>query len=272
MVLLLTGAIDLRDHKVPTTKVADLKERLTQYLFSIEYAIDHYRLISDIVFCENTHYSYDYSVLQDKAVKNGKQLEILSFKGDYLNIQKKGKGYGEGESIAYALNHSQLLQNCDGFYKLTGRLVIKNMDQLVSSTKADNRFIFHPKNIYQRQVDHVETFFYKVSKEFYIQTLLNTYQEVDEKHFRYLEHIFYNKLAGLRLRAFKYPVQISGLSGTSGEPYLAEKKAIWMEKINCFLGVHHLQKTTAEKITTQLFAYLLRIRKTIKRFNPKKNR
>lgn len=266
MVLLLTGAIDIRNQKTPSTALTDLSVRLSQYLFSINYAIENYRHISAIVFCENTNYYHDYSALKLKAEEYGKQLEILSFAGDYSQITEKGKGFGEGESIAYALQNSELLKNSRAFFKLTGRLYLRNMDQLVGSAKADNCFNLHPRSIYQMPVDHVETFFYKVNKDLYNSLLLNTYQEVDEPNYRYLEHLFYEKLADQPIRAFKHPLQLTGLSGTSGNSYMGDGKAILMEKISCFLGVHNLRKTPVEKLSTHLFSFILRINKLRKLF------
>jgi hypothetical protein len=262
IVLLLTGAIDVHGAKVPFTVASLPEERLAQYLFSIEFAIDHYHSFKKIVFCENTNYAHDYNPLIEKAKKSGKELEILAFNGNYPIIRQKGKGYGEGETIEYALKNSLLLKDCRSFFKLTGRLAIANLDKIVASTKVDNGFIWHPKEIYRRETDHVETYFFKVSIEFYTTKLLDAYQEVDEIKHRFIEHIFFGRLRNLNIRAFKYPLQIIGNSGTSGKPYLGSQNAIRMEQICCAFGVHHIQKKPFERILTNLFAWLIKIRKS----------
>jgi len=264
MVLLLTGAIDIKGYTIPSTAITDTNERLSQYLTSIDFAITHYQLITDIVFCENTGFNFNYTPLKEKAIANGKNLEIISFNGDYSQIEQKGKGFGEGEIIKHALNTSKILAECNTFFKLTGRLIVKNMDRIVATTRSENSFIFHPKTIYRMPVDHVETFFYKVDKTKYTKYLIDAYEEVDESHHRYLEHIFYERLYNFDLQSFKLAPQISGISGTSGDSYISGTKATILEKINYFIGVHNLKKTISEKGMTLLLSYLLKITRMIK--------
>lgn len=264
MVLLLTGAIDIKEFNIPSTTITDVNERLSQYLNSIDFAINHYHLITDIVFCENTGYIFDYTPLKEKALVNGKNLEIISFIGDYSQIEQKGKGFGEGEIIKYALNTSKILVECSTFFKLTGRLIVKNMDQIVATTRSENSFIYHPKTIYRMPLDHIETFFYKVDKSIYTENLMDAYEEVDESRYRYLEHIFYERLFNFDFQSFKLAPQISGISGTSGEFYISGTKATILEKINYFIGVHNLKKTIPEKGMTHLLSYLLKITRMFK--------
>ena len=264
MVLLLTGAIDIESFSIPNTVISNINVRLKQYLNSIEFALDEYNLISEIIFCENTNYEFDYSPLFEKAIKKGKKFEVVSFKGDYKTISEKGKGYGEGEIISFALKNSEILKKCDVFYKLSGRLIVTNMDRIVAATTTDNSFIYHPKRIYNNRVSHVETFFYKVSKDLYIKYLDNVYQFVNEEDHRYLEHLFYERLSDLDLKSFRYAPLISGLSGSSGESYTFGKKALILEKINYSIGVHHLRKTFVQKILSNLFSSFLQIRRLFK--------
>ena len=264
MVLLITGAIAIKGSNVPSTLIVDVDVRLSQYLDSIDYAISHYETISEIVFCENTNFIFNYKPLQEKALKYGKKLEIVSFNGDYLNIQKKGKGYGEGEIIRYALNNSEILLKCDFFYKLTGRLIVKNMDKIVFTTNSDNSFIYHPKTIYKIPKDHIETFFYKVNKKLYLEHLADAYEQVEESIFQYLEHIFYKRLSSHGIRSFRYAPLLSGFSGTSGESYDLGTKTEILERINYFIGVPNLKKTISERLLTRMLSYLIKIMRLIK--------
>jgi len=199
--LLITGAIDISNYAVPFVKITNLQERLQQYLDSLDYAINHYSKVDYIVFCENTNYSYDYSDLQKKAEKKGKKLEVLTFKGDYENIQKKGKGYGEGEIIKYALNHSAILAQSNCFYKLTGRVCVANFDKIIRTTPFENAFVFSPW--FEREFKrYTRTSFYKASIPFYKQNLMDAYLEVDDNQGKYLEHVFFDKLSKTPLKSF----------------------------------------------------------------------
>lgn len=149
-------------------------------------------------------------------------------------------------------------------------MVIENLDQIVDSTIEENGFIFHPKEIYlmetdQMGTDHLETFFFKVSKKFYANRLIDAYKEVDEIKHIYIEHLFYERLKKLNIRAFKYPLHIIGNSGTSGKPYLESQNAIRREQIFCAMGAHHLKKNGFEKILTALLGWLLKSRKKFKK-------
>lgn len=263
-VLLITGAINGIQPSASAYLLSDPVERLAQYLHSIEFAIDHYQIIEKIVFCENTNYSHDYLPLIERAIKKGKELEVLIYEGNRLLIQKRGKGFGEGEIIEYALKNSALLRDCQIFYKLSGRLMIGNFDQVVATKSEDNGFLLHPKNIYLTKIDYIETFFFKVNKEFYNSKLLDAYKNVDESNFCYIEHLLYERLKKKQIRAFKYPLQIIGNSGTSGKPYLNSINALRLEKICCAIGAHNIQKNLIERILTYIFAAMIGLRSRLR--------
>ena len=257
IVLLITGAIDISTFNIPATNVTGIEQRLFQYLWSIEYAIDHYNKVTHIIFCENTDYNYDYSVLKEKASRKGKFFETLPFKGDYDIIQQKGKGYGEGEIIKYAIENSKYLRTCQSFYKLTGRLLVANMDRIISGTLSVNAFDFHPGAIYNRKRGHVETLFYKTDKNLFQIYLNDAYREVDEAKFRYLEHIFYQRLKGLNLKSFRIFPDISGQSGTTGKEYSRPYHMQLAEKFFYAIGIHNLQKNPMEKFLFYLLIGML---------------
>ena len=221
-ILLITAAIDITKFQAPYTVLTALDIRLQQYLNSLEYAIENYNRINHIIFCDNTGYKYDYSKLQKRAEQKGKTLEVFIFRGNYQLIQEKGKGYGEGEIVKHALNNSEVLNNSFLFYKMTGRIVIKNMDQLMDSTYSDNAFIFLSNT--KGHYDRARTLFYKVNTSFYKQHLMDAYMEVNDHRQHYLEHAFYERLANIPIDSFgKYPDFI-GLQASTGSPYQSKSK------------------------------------------------
>ncbi|MCL2416961.1 MAG: alpha-1,2-fucosyltransferase [Bacteroidales bacterium] len=246
--LLITGAIDISNFSVPFVKITDLKERLQQYLESLEHAINHYFEVDHIVFCENTNYKHDYSELQEKAKKRGKELEILTFQGNYEMIEKKGKGYGEGEIIKYALNHSAILSQSDCFYKLTGRVAVANMDRIMRSTKSVNAFIFSP--FHERNFDkYTRTLFYKVSTSFYKQKLLNAYLAVDDSQDMYLEHVFFDKLKDTPIKSFRIYPKLIGISASDGKTsYALSRKELFRSRLFSKFGFLDNHGTRKQKI------------------------
>lgn len=221
-VLIITGAINIRNRNIPTLAVNNLGIRLNQYIYSIEYAILNYKKIKKIIFVDNTDYAYDYSLLKSLSIQNNKELEIIKFKGDYDKIEKLGKGYGEIECIDAAINHSKLLQSESDFYKLTGRVIIKNFDKMIISRTTPNAFIYKPGLLFNDR-DHINTVFYSVKSDFFINNLSILKNEVDDRNKLFIEDIFLIKLMNLRscssIGTFTMYPQISGISGSSGGNY-----------------------------------------------------
>jgi len=262
-ILLLTGAIDLRKYNVPFTSLVDFDIRIRQYLHSIEYAIDNYSTIDKIVFCENTCYNYDFSILSKKAQSKGKEFEFLTFQGNYDKIQKLGKGYGEGEIIKHALEHSRLLGTESSFYKLTGRLIVKNMDLLIKTTHSGNALIFKQKEISDRPANYFETYFYKVEIALYKRYLIEAYHFCNDNEHKHLEHVFYDELSALPLRSFKLPPLISGMLGSTGELYDTNFKKSLIEKFYFAAGIYNFKKTIAEMIFLKTFVQFLNLKRFI---------
>jgi len=262
-ILLLTGAIDLRKYNVPFTSLVDLEIRLRQYMYSIEYAVDNYSTIDKIVFCENTCYDGDFSILSKKAESKGKEFEYLTFQGNYDQIQKRGKGYGEGEIIKHALENSQLLKTESSFYKLTGRLIVKNMDLILKTTYAGNAFTFKQKEISDRPANYFETYFYKVEIALYKQYLIKAYLFCNDNEYKHLEHVFYDKLSALPLRSFKSPPLVSGMLGSTGELYDSNFKKGLIEKFYFAAGIYNFKKTIAEMIFMKFFVQFLNFKRFI---------
>lgn len=128
--LLITGCIDVSNN-IKYLKIKNKNDRLNQYLETIRWAIEETNF-NNIIFCENSNYEYDFDSYVSKLKNiNKKNFEYLTFKGDTKNTDKHGKGYGEGEIVKYAYNNSKFLKDSDYFYKLTGRLKIKNINKIL---------------------------------------------------------------------------------------------------------------------------------------------
>ena len=189
-IVVLTATIDPSVGKVHVV-LSDKLERLNQYLENIKNLI----LKSDfnrIVFCENSHYQHDYSSLATLAQNHGKELEILSFMGSNDIIKVKGKGYGEGEILNYAINNSAYLKsNSTTFYKLTGRIYVDNVNKILADSHHDNIFIRW--DIKKKEVD---TRFFKTQVGFYKENLYRLPDGCDERTGMSIEEVYFNVLKG----------------------------------------------------------------------------
>lgn len=230
-VLLITGCIDPVPQKYLVLN--DVGIRLEQYIQSLEFYILKSNF-KKIVFCENSNFAYKkINELTDLATNRGKKFEWISFRGNSKRTAIQGKGFGEGEIVEYALKNSKLLQECEYFTKVTGRLIVSNINEIAESVRFDKYRIFMNRDIYRRK--GIDTRLYIINKNVYVNYFLRLYKNVSDDnitHPRALEDIFYietlkhkNKWANLSV----YP-RFIGISGGNGRNYTAESKT----KINMF--------------------------------------
>lgn len=229
-VLLITGCINPVPQKYLVLK--EIRPRLEQYIQSIKFYILKSNFKS-IIFCENSDYNYgNVNELINLAKNAGKKFEWISFKGNFEKTALQGKGFGEGEIVEYALENSKLLQKCEYFTKITGRLIVTNINKVLDLTNFDKFNIFMNRDIYRRK--GVDTRLYIIKKEIYIKYFLKAYENVNDNaiHPLALEDIFYvnvlqHKAEWINLAV--YP-RFIGISGGNGKNYAAESKI----KINIF--------------------------------------
>lgn len=214
-ILLLSASIDPSVSNTPLTELKDPLVRWRQYEQNLLSVLNQ-RIFGIIIFCENTMFEGDYSLWQTVAASTGTQLEILRFEGNKTNIEKQGKGYGEGEIIAYALEHSKHLPPEASFYKLTGRIQVKNLKQIVERHEKDELLFIRA----QRNKPIADTRLFKCSVSFYRRYLLNGYLEVDDLKGHYLEKIYFQRLkTATPVKPFSVFPKFSGVSGSTNDTY-----------------------------------------------------
>ncbi|OGC22553.1 hypothetical protein A3J90_06675 [candidate division WOR-1 bacterium RIFOXYC2_FULL_37_10] len=222
--LLMTGCI--APGGTPFVKITSPKERLQQYIYSIICWMVNTN-IKNIIFCENSNFKYDYDFLHDLAQYLNKTLEILVFDGNKGSFVR-GKGYGEGEIIKYALDNSKIITQDVSIYKITGRLFIRNFNLIFQKHES-------VKNIFNKLChnikDQVDTRFFKFSMDFYKKYLFNLYMDVDDFNGKSLENLFYNSLKDLDMPNFLIYPDIIGVSATTRAPYELSKKSLFFRNI-----------------------------------------
>ena len=231
-VLLITSTLQ-PSGKVPFLHLRDPNERLFQTLCGLIAWIEETPL-KHFVLCDNSKSSGLLTDMVAHARTLGKELELIDFSGDAGMAIAKGKGYGEGEIVAYALAHSAMLQNCKSFYKITGRTFIKNFNVLHAHNEKDpvvfafggvrwvnwflgRLFQFKYLRRYEKR-RRVRTLFYKSSPEFFRRKLIDRYAEVDDHSGRWLENVYYPVCVRHGTSFFQRLV-IVGMRGTTGENY-----------------------------------------------------
>ena len=231
VVLLITGCIcPVKDQA--WLCLGDESVRLQQYVASIKFYIDASD-VKKIVFCENSGFVYkDCALLVDYADAKGKKLEWLSYKGDESLIRKYGKGAGEDEIYSYALEHSELLKDARSFVKVTGRLIVENINRLINN--IEDGICYFNRDVYRPHYKGVDTRFYVADKAFFEQNLLNCYKIKEKKGLqeRALEDVFFCLLKGRYKCLRGFPI-IKGVSAGNGRDYSKENNLL-IFIFNCF--------------------------------------
>ena len=235
MVIIVTATIAPKAN-MHQLVLKDKDQRLQQYKNALNSIMDA-RPDAKIVFCDNSGFGTDgFEEEKADAKDKGIQLEILSFPGDSDAVIRQGKGYGEGEIISHVLSESKLMRNEQYLIKITGRLRVDNIADLVSRVNQD-RVYFNIPNIHKK--DLFDTRIYAMPVKTYKEYFETAYKKVDDNQGYYIEHaftdvIFENKL---KVRNFpRYP-RIVGESGSGGAQYTYTE---WKSKIRDILSVFNV--------------------------------
>ena len=209
--LLLTSCIVV---SAKYTALSDTKLRLTETIKSLEKWASTPG-IEKIVVCDGSDFDLTPYVhnLKDKCI----DLEILSFQNDAAGVLVKGKGYGEGQIVNYALLHSRILSNSTSFAKCTSKLWVSNYSSCIAGFNGRLSFDFNgwltPK--------FIDTRFYIATLDQYIELLSDAHMRVDDDAGYYLEHAFKDALSGVKsLDYAMVPTpRIQGISGSTAKTY-----------------------------------------------------
>lgn len=213
--LLLTGTINSEIYNNTGNLIKSVDVRLSQYENSIEKYITE-SPFNIIVFIENSGYPFDEARFKRLAFEYNKEFEFISGKICKEEVLAHGKSYGDAYLIAEALEKGVLLKNVDFFYKISGRIFLKNSKQICKTRdKYRNEFI-----IYQGK-KWCFTNIFKANKSDYLRVLGNVYLDCDEKSVNDIEISFFNRLiaADIELGSFEVYPYFDGIMGATGEKY-----------------------------------------------------
>lgn len=122
-IIILTACV--KPGQMVYTELQDTAERLKQYKAALKYYLTHTRF--KIIFCENSN--TDFSNEFSGYIREGR-LEYLAFNGNCFD-RNLGKGYGEAIILKHIYTHSLLLKECDYTIKITGRIIVDNLGDVL---------------------------------------------------------------------------------------------------------------------------------------------
>ena len=199
----------------PYTLIRQEEERVFQYMCGLVAWAQPQR-VSRIVFTENSGTRFDFTRITEYLRAAGKELEVLVFEGT-KDAATRGQGFGEGEILEYAFTNSRLMRETDSFYKVTGRIFVKNFDEIDVDTEHANAF--HRKARKPPKPSKANTVFFKCSRMVFESSLLHAYRDIDEPNGVYFEHVYYNQLRNLEAPDFTIGPLLVGQQASTGKIY-----------------------------------------------------
>ena len=160
--ILLTSSVIAMDSSVA------LKSQESRIFHTLE-SIGKWGEISpnnQFVICDGS--GFDFSPLLKEHFPN-LNIESIYFMNDGDLIKKHGKGYGEGEIIRYALEHSQFLQKTDWFVKCTAKLWVNNFMSCLKQWNGEfvcKAFFANVFSFKTTSLEYIDTRFYISKKSF----------------------------------------------------------------------------------------------------------
>jgi hypothetical protein len=219
-VLLLTACIS--PNGMSYTAVQNPMEREAAYLAALSYYLDNTRF--RIVFCNNSGED-----ISSKIMDNEGRVEFLSYLGNDYD-KSLGKGYGEFQIIEYAFEHSKLLLSCKRIVKITGKLKVRNLPEILKHSDwlfgQDADFILvntpSPKSADNNLGGVVDSRCIVGNRTFF-ERFLSVGNLINDSAGYYFEHLLYKVCEDYRKHSivaeFPLPLMIEGNSWTSGAAY-----------------------------------------------------
>lgn len=232
--ILLTGTIDTAVFSNTNVKLTDTAQRLVQYEKAICFYIQETEL-EKVIFVENSGYAFDTDKFTAMAKASGKAFEFIPIRTDQEQTVSKGKSYGEADCIEQGILKSQLLKDEKAVYKVTGRVIVRNMDTLLDQDDL-SKFVF------RNDLHRCYTVFFKMNISDFKQCFTDAKNKCDEANDVDIETVYYNliKDADMELGNFKRYPQYDGIIGTLGIAYNDPQFALFVKNLCLKLGLFSL--------------------------------
>jgi hypothetical protein len=173
-----------------------------------------------IVICDGSGFDFSETVKVNFPSAN---IECIFFNNDAEQIKRHGKGYGEGEIIRYAIEHSRLMNESEVFIKCTAKLWVANFNQCL--LQWNQQFICgaYFANVFSYKktaLQFIDTRFYITRKDVYLQHFSAVHVQLGNAG-QSIEDAFLDVIQNKKIKhiLFRTPPVICGVGGGSGKYY-----------------------------------------------------
>jgi hypothetical protein len=216
--ILLTSSVIAHDKGV---RLQNPKERERLAIESIL----HWRTIAPtnpLVLCDGSGFDFQHVI---STLPGGGPVECLHFLNDAELVQQNGRGYGEGEIVRFAIEHSAQIAAAGCFAKCTSKLWVENFRECIQQwngrllMKGVFDHTFSPNKA--TQFAYIDTRFYVMGVEAYCRLFQKAHHTIRTQEGYGLEESFRdiflsNKLQGCLMHL---PPIICGVGGGTGVYY-----------------------------------------------------
>ncbi len=228
--ILITSSITPHD---PGVQLSDPQQRLFHAMESIAQWV---RVApgSRLILCDGSNFDFR-PIVEEKFPHM--EIECLSFENNHAKILTHGRGYGEGEIIKFALEHSVFLRSTAAFAKCSSKLWVENYPECLRHFQGNCLFSGVFKNTFSilKSVEmiQVDTRFYIVRNDFYRNNLIDAHHEISLATGFGLEDSFHRALIDSKQEGYLFttPPVIMGVGGGTGKYYKAGRMRLWKERI-----------------------------------------
>jgi hypothetical protein len=214
--LLLTSSL------IPADLSGNLNDPSMRMMHTIESISEWLKIDPhiQIVICDGSGFDFSETVKVNFPVAN---IECIFFNNDAEQIKRHGKGYGEGEIIRYAIEHSRLMKESEVFIKCTAKLWVANFNQCL--LQWNKQFICgaYFANVFSYKktaLQFIDTRFYITRKDFYLKHFSDVHVQLGNCE-QSIEDAFLNVIQNKNIKhiLFRTPPVICGVGGGSGKYY-----------------------------------------------------
>ena len=187
--LVLTASIDIKG--MPKAIPTAAEQRQQDYFNTLKYYINNHPIVRKIIFIENSGWSLDYVMEAAKENPHNKEIEFISLNCNDFP-RRFSKGYGECLLIEKGLKKSKLVNSVTHIAKITGRIYLRNLSQLLQYPQKtydcycdykDHGWILRRLWGEKQVSPHCDTRFLVFSKQFYERYLMPLHQQHNEGGF-----------------------------------------------------------------------------------------
>lgn len=225
------------------TALQDPEVRASQYIEAIEFYLRETDL--DIVFCENTGVN-----LLDRVASPEKheRLEYISFCGNDYD-RRRGKSYGEGVIVSYALQHSTRLRGCSYVIKITGRVKIHNLSDMLRKAASQRRLSQYIVAEISSK-DWIKSVCVLAPVDWMLDTVEKYGAMLHDIDYNFEKMLFRSVVETRNMRILRWLPQIEGVCGVNGAPY--PSLPLVQRRLCHWDGLYHIYKMRGDLLGSML--------------------